>query len=162
MADSMLLLKAALIEKCVARALEEYQRAPDTFADDLTRQDAAIFNIHRACQAALAMGYMVVKRERLGTAISAAQVFDLLHGAGWLSPALLEALHGLMRMDELAVRYPESMQVSVLISVIMSEVVTLEVFACTILRRERRNADKHKSNPASRPPAGQARSHDHR
>ncbi len=40
MADDALLNKAASIERCVMRAREEYDRNPDTFATDLTRQDA--------------------------------------------------------------------------------------------------------------------------
>lgn len=56
MADDVLLNKAATIERCVARAREEYARDPATFARDYTRQDAAILNIQRACEAALDMG----------------------------------------------------------------------------------------------------------
>ena len=40
MADDVLLNKAAAIERCVARAREEYARDPATFADDFTRQTA--------------------------------------------------------------------------------------------------------------------------
>lgn len=56
MADDVLINKAATIERCVARAREEYQRDPGTFAADFTRQDAAILNVLRACAAALDMG----------------------------------------------------------------------------------------------------------
>jgi hypothetical protein len=56
MADDILINKAATIERCVARAREEYEKGADTFATDFTRQDAAILNILRACEAALDMG----------------------------------------------------------------------------------------------------------
>jgi uncharacterized protein YutE (UPF0331/DUF86 family) len=56
MADDVLINKAATIERCVRRAREEYARDPATFATDFTRQDAAILNIQRACEAALADG----------------------------------------------------------------------------------------------------------
>ena len=56
MADDVLLNKAASIERGVRRAREEYECAPASFAEDLTRQDAAILNIQRACEAALDMG----------------------------------------------------------------------------------------------------------
>ncbi|MFT4198707.1 MAG: hypothetical protein QM601_12525 [Pseudoxanthomonas sp.] len=42
MADDVLANKAAMIERCVRRAREEYERAPETFTVDHTRQDAAI------------------------------------------------------------------------------------------------------------------------
>ena len=66
MADDVLINKAATIERCVRRAREEYAASPDTFATDFTRQDAAILNIQRACEAALDMGQHLVRRERLG------------------------------------------------------------------------------------------------
>lgn len=56
MVDDVLINKAATIERCVKQAREEYERDPATFATDFTRQDAAILNIQRACEAALDMG----------------------------------------------------------------------------------------------------------
>ncbi|CAI3801301.1 hypothetical protein [Rheinheimera sp. MM224] len=39
--DDVLLNKAATIERCIHRALAEYNKNPETFASDFTRQDAA-------------------------------------------------------------------------------------------------------------------------
>jgi uncharacterized protein YutE (UPF0331/DUF86 family) len=66
MADDVLINKAATIERCVARAREEYVKNPATFSIDFTRQDAAILNIQRACEAALDMGQHLIRREKLG------------------------------------------------------------------------------------------------
>ena len=44
-ADDVLLNKAATIERCIARAREEYNTDPANFATDYTHQDAAILNI---------------------------------------------------------------------------------------------------------------------
>ena len=46
--DDVLLNKAAVIERCVARAREEYAAAGAGFATNFTRQDAAILTIQRA------------------------------------------------------------------------------------------------------------------
>ena len=62
----------------VARAREEYAADPATFAENHTRQDAAILNIQRACEAALDMGQHLIRRERLGIPQSARDVFGLL------------------------------------------------------------------------------------
>jgi uncharacterized protein YutE (UPF0331/DUF86 family) len=78
MADDVLINKAATIERCVARAREEYAANPDGFAENHTRQDAAILNIQRACEAALDMGQRLIRRERLGVPQSARDVFTLL------------------------------------------------------------------------------------
>ena len=64
MLDDVLLNKAASIERCVARAKEEYFADPDTFASNFSRQDAAILNILRACEAALDMGHYLIRRNK--------------------------------------------------------------------------------------------------
>lgn len=84
--------KAAAIERCVARAREEYARDPATFATDVTRQDAAILNIQRACEAALDMGQHLIRRERLGVPQSARDVFTLLAQEQRIDPALADSL----------------------------------------------------------------------
>ena len=66
MADDVVLNKSATIERCVARAREEYDADPDTFATNHTPQDAAILNIQRACEPALDMGHHIIRRESQG------------------------------------------------------------------------------------------------
>ena len=56
--DDVIINKAATIERCVARAREEYAYDPTTFSTNYSRQDAAILNILRACEAALDLGYV--------------------------------------------------------------------------------------------------------
>ena len=74
MADDVLINKSAIIERCVRRAREEYAADPASFASNFTRQDAAILNIQRACEAALDMGQHLIRRERLGVPQSARDV----------------------------------------------------------------------------------------
>lgn len=86
MADDVLINKAAVIERCVRRVREEYAAAGDGFDTDFTRQDAAVLNIQRACEAALDMGQHLIRREKLGLPQSARDVFALLAQAGWIRP----------------------------------------------------------------------------
>jgi uncharacterized protein YutE (UPF0331/DUF86 family) len=92
MVNDVLINKAATIERCVARAREEYARDPATFGTDFTRQDAAILNIQRACEAALDMGQHLIRREKLGVPQSARDVLALLAASGWINTALAIAL----------------------------------------------------------------------
>jgi uncharacterized protein YutE (UPF0331/DUF86 family) len=87
MADDVVLNKAASIERCVARAREEYETDPESFATNFTRQDAAILNIQRACEACLDMGQHIIRRESLGLPQSARDIFTLLSQSGWISDA---------------------------------------------------------------------------
>ena len=118
MADDVLLNKAASIERCVRRAREEYERDPASFAQDFTRQDAAILNIQRACEAALDMGQHLIRREKLGLPQSARDVFALLVQAGWIAPNLADALKRIVGFRNIAVHDYQAMQIPIVISII--------------------------------------------
>lgn len=116
MADDVLLNKAASIERGVRRAREEYERAPASFAEDFTRQDAAILNIQRACEAALDMGQHLIRRERLGIPQSARDVFALLAAGGWIDSALAEALKRMVGYRNIAVHEYQALQLPITVA----------------------------------------------
>ena len=118
MADDVLLNKAASIERCVRRAREEYDRDPASFAEDFTRQDAAILNIQRACEAALDMGQHLIRRERLGIPQSARDVFALLAASGWIESDLAEALKRMVGYRNIAVHEYQALQLPITVAVI--------------------------------------------
>jgi uncharacterized protein YutE (UPF0331/DUF86 family) len=118
MADDVLINKAATIERCVARAREEYARDPATFGTDFTRQDAAILNIQRACEAALDMGQHLIRRETLGVPQSARDVFALLARGGWIEPTLADGLKRMVGFRNIAVHDYQSLQLPITVSII--------------------------------------------
>jgi uncharacterized protein YutE (UPF0331/DUF86 family) len=118
MADDVLLNKAATIERCVARAREEYAANPAGFATDFTRQDAAILNIQRACEAALDMGQHLIRRERLGVPQSARDVFALLSRGGWIDAALAEGLKRMVGFRNIAVHDYQALQLAITVRII--------------------------------------------
>jgi len=118
MVDDVLINKAASIERCVRRAREEYNKDAETFATDFTRQDAAILNIQRACEAALDMGQHLVRREKLGVPQSARDVFTLLAQAGWIEPALADDLKRMVGFRNIAVHDYQAMQLPITVRII--------------------------------------------
>lgn len=118
MVDDVLLNKAASIERCVRRAREEYERGPASFAEDYTRQDAAILNIQRACEAALDMGQHLIRRERLGVPQSARDVFVLLADGGWIERDLAEALKRMVGYRNIAVHEYQALHLPITVAVI--------------------------------------------
>jgi uncharacterized protein YutE (UPF0331/DUF86 family) len=66
MVDDVVLNKLASIERFVARVRKEYDASPRIFAVNFSRQDAAILNIQRACEAALDVGQHLIRRDKLG------------------------------------------------------------------------------------------------
>ncbi len=118
MPDDVLLNKSATVERCVARAREEYAHSPATFATDFTRQDAAVLNIQRACEAVLDMGQHLVRRHQLGVPQSARDVFTLLVRAHWIDDKLADALKRMVAFRNIAVHDYQSLLLPILVSVI--------------------------------------------
>lgn len=92
MDDDILVSKAATIERCCRRARDEYEKNPNTFSDDVTRQDAATMNVIRAWEAAIEMGDYVIGAARLGLPRDEREVITLLAERGWIAPTLAEEL----------------------------------------------------------------------
>lgn len=135
MADDVLLNKAATIERCVARAREEYAAAGAGFASDFTRQDAAILNIQRACEAALDMGQHLVRRERLGVPQSARDVFALLAQGGWIEASLADALKSMVGFRNIAVHDCLALLLPITVKVITAHLDEFLQFSRALLLR---------------------------
>ena len=118
MVDDILLNKAATIERCIARAREEYAAAGPSFATDFTRQDAAVLNIQRACEAALDMGHHVIRSHHLGLPQSARDVFDVLAAAGWIRTELAESLKKMVGFRNIAVHDYQRLLLPITVNII--------------------------------------------
>lgn len=103
MPDEVLINKAAIIERTVRRVREEYHNAGDNFAHDYTRQDAAVLNIQRACEAAIDMGLYVIAKEKLGLAQSSRDVFTVLADKQKITPELAGSLQKMVGFCNIAV-----------------------------------------------------------
>lgn len=136
MADDVLLGKAAVIERCVARAREEYARDPETFAKDFTRQDAAILNIQRACEAALDMGHHLIRREGLGLPQSARDVFTLLARGGWMDAHMEDRLRRMVGFRNIAVHDYQALLLPIVVAVIIEHLEDFLEYAQSILLRD--------------------------
>ena len=136
MPDDILVNKAATIERCVARAQEEYHRDPATFATDYTRQDAAILNVQRACEAALDMGQHLIRRERLGVPQSSRDVFELLARAGWIEPELAADLKRMVGFRNVAVHDYQALQLPITVAVITRHLGEFLRYTEALLRKD--------------------------
>lgn len=135
MPDDVLINKTAIVERCVARAREEYEADPTSFATNFTRQDAAILNIQRACEAVLDMGQHLVRREKLGVPQSARDVFDLLARTHWIDLPLAEALKRMVAFRNIAVHDYQSLMQPILVSVITNHLHEFLAFTRLVLQR---------------------------
>lgn len=151
MADDVLINKAATIERCVARAREEYARGPATFATDHTRQDAAILNIQRACEAALDMAQHLIRRDGLGVPQSARDVFTLLAQAGWIDAALADGLKRMVGFRNIAVHDYQSLQLTITVAIIQTHLDEFLQYSQRLLLHDGAMAAAKANAPATDP-----------
>jgi len=133
--DDVVLNKAATIERCVARAREEYLKDPASFDRDFTRQDAAIMNIQRACQAALDIGQHVIRSERLGAPQSARDVFELLSKANIIQAELADALKRMVGFRNIAVHDYQTLHLPIVVTIIEKHLEDFLRFSKSMLLR---------------------------
>ena len=135
MADDVLLNKAASIERCIARAREEYNADPAGFATNFTRQDAAILNIQRACEAVLDMGNHVIRRDKLGLTQSSRDVFNLLEQAGRIDATTAESMRRMVGFRNVAVHEYQALVLPITVDIITLHLDDFLVFTKALLQR---------------------------
>ena len=136
MRDDVLINKAATIERCVARAREEFDHDPTTFETNFSRQDAAVMNIQRACEAALDMGNHIIRRERLGLPQSARDVFEILAQAKWIDQALANSLKRMVGFRNIAVHDYQKLLMPITVKVITEHLVEFLQYSEQMLKHE--------------------------
>jgi uncharacterized protein YutE (UPF0331/DUF86 family) len=136
MRDDVLMNKAATIERCVARAREEFDHDPTTFETNFSRQDAAVMNIQRACEAALDMGNHVIRRDRLGLPQSARDVFEILAQAKWIDQALADSLKRMVGFRNIAVHDYQKLLIPITVKVITEHLIEFLQYSEQMLKHE--------------------------
>ena len=137
MPDDVLINKAATIERCVARAQEEYSADPESFATNFTRQDAAILNIQRACEAELDMGQHIIRRERLGVTQSARDTFTLLQQGGWISEPVAEQMKRMVGFRNVAVHDYQALQLPITTNILTQHLNDFLAYSRQMLKKDR-------------------------
>jgi uncharacterized protein YutE (UPF0331/DUF86 family) len=128
------LAKAASIQRSVARARQECAAAGERFSEDLTRQDAAVLNVLRACETAIDLANALVRERQLGIPQSNRDSFRLLADAAVISRDLAERLQKMVGFRNVAVHRYRDLDVAVLVSVIRSDLEDLLRFAEGVAR----------------------------
>jgi len=121
MADDVILNKAGVIERCVARVREEHAGDDDNLLKNFTRQDSIILNLQRACEAAIDLAMHLVKVNDLGVPQESRDAFSLLDGAELLDHNAAEKLMKMVGFRNIAVHDYRKMNLDVVRSIIHNE-----------------------------------------
>jgi len=128
MTDDILVAKAQTVERCIGRAREELAGSGD-FATEFTRQDAAVLNVQRACEAAIDIAFRLVRLKGLGAPANTREAFDELIRAGLIDRALGEAMMKMVGFRNVAVHQYIDLDLDVVVSVIRVGLNDLAAFA---------------------------------
>ncbi|MGH8229602.1 MAG: type VII toxin-antitoxin system HepT family RNase toxin [Steroidobacteraceae bacterium] len=121
--------KIATIVRSIDRAREEHVNAAGSFRSDLGRQDAAVLNVMRACEAAVDLANMLVRERRLGLPSNMRESFSLLERAGLITPELSGRLQNMIGFRNIAVHDYQALNLDIVEAVITKSLDDLLTFA---------------------------------
>jgi uncharacterized protein YutE (UPF0331/DUF86 family) len=134
MTDDVLVNKAAIIERCIARVREEYAGDERNLTENITRQDSIILNLQRACEAAIDLAMHVVRRRRLGVPQETRDAFRLLQEAGMLSPDLGDRLMRMVGFRNVAIHDYRRLDLQIVKRIVTSQLDDFLAFTATLLQ----------------------------
>ena len=121
--------KLAALERCIGRARNEREAAGDNFRNDFTRQDAAVLNVTRACESAIDLANMAIRKHRLGVPGDARESFALVARSGLIPSDLSFRLQRMVGFRNIAVHQYQDLDLDIVESVIREGLDDLLRFA---------------------------------
>ena len=124
--------KITSLQRCVARAREAYAAAGPGMRTNYNLQDAAILNVIRACDAAIDLANMAIRKRRLGVPNASRDSFTTLVRESIIAPELGSRLKNMVGFRNLAVHQYRELDLDILDAVIHTNLDDLLVFAQAI------------------------------
>lgn len=129
MVDDVLVNKSATIERSVQRVRDAYGDDERNLYDNITRQDAIILNIQRACQAAIDLAMHVVRLHDLGPPQENREAFALLIEADLISDDLGNRLMRMVGFRNVAIQEYQKLNLDIVQSIIDEHLADFTRFA---------------------------------
>jgi uncharacterized protein YutE (UPF0331/DUF86 family) len=116
--DEVVINKAAIIERCIARVKEEYFGYEQDLLTNYTKQDAITLNLQRACEATIDLGTRLVRIGKLGIPQSSREVFELLEKAKLIPEQLSKNLQAMIGFRNIAVHEYDKINLEIVKNII--------------------------------------------
>ena len=136
MPSDVVLNKTATIERCLRRVREEYAGDPARLTDDITRQDAIILNLQRACQASIDLATHLVRLRGLGAPQTSRDAFEMLVDDGVLDETLGTRLARMVGFRNVAIHDYQPLNLDIVQAIITDHLGDFDAFAERALRLE--------------------------
>jgi uncharacterized protein YutE (UPF0331/DUF86 family) len=121
--------KITSLQRCVARAREAYAAAGAEIRTSYNLQDAAILNVIRACDTAIDLANMAIRKRHLGIPNESRDSFAILVREGIIAPDLGDRLKRMVGFRNLAVHQYRELDLDILDAVIRKNLDELLTFA---------------------------------
>ena len=86
--EDVIVNKAAIIERCMRRVMQEYAGKENSWRGNFTVQDSIVLNLQRASEASIDLANFIVKKRKLGIPQNSRDSFDFLIQAGIIEESL--------------------------------------------------------------------------
>jgi uncharacterized protein YutE (UPF0331/DUF86 family) len=134
MADDVILNKAATIERCLQRVLNEYAGDKQNLVANQTKQDAIILNLQRACESAIDLAMYVVSQRKLGVPQDSRDAFTLLQTSGIMPTDLATRMQHMVGFRNVAVHEYTRLNLDVVHAIITKQLEDFRTFSSTIVK----------------------------
>lgn len=131
--NEVLAQKITSLQRCVARAREARAEAGVDFRTSYNLQDAAVLNVIRACDTAIDLANMLIRRRRLGIPAESRESFAILSREKAIPADLGGRLQKMVGFRNVAVHQYRDLDVDILETVITRHLDDLLQFAREIL-----------------------------
>lgn len=113
----VILNKLQTVRRCLLRIDEEY--AGD-FAnlENVTKQDAIILNLQRACEASISLAMHIVSRKNIGVPQNSREAFTMLAGQGIISADLAKRMRAMVGFRNIAIHDYQNIKLDVVQKII--------------------------------------------
>jgi uncharacterized protein YutE (UPF0331/DUF86 family) len=133
--SEVLAQKIASLQRCVSRAREARAQAGADFRTNYNLQDAALLNVIRACDTAIDLANMLIRRRRLGIPAESRESFAILAREKLISSELGDRLQRMVGFRNVAVHQYRDLDVDIVQAVIATHLEDLLHLAETIRRQ---------------------------
>lgn len=137
--DDVLLNKAAIIERCLARIAEEYVGFEVKLETNLTRQDAIVLNLQRACEASIDAAMHVVRSRALGVPQQSRDAFEMLHEHGLLDEVLCRRMQAMVGFRNVAVHDYRKLSMAILRSILDKQLGAFRQWSKCLIKQASEN-----------------------
>ncbi|MEK3822128.1 DUF86 domain-containing protein [Cytobacillus sp. FSL W8-0315] len=132
MKSDVILNKISIIERCIKRIHEEYDKNPKNL-ENYTKQDSIILNLQRACEASIDLAMHIVAVKKLGLPQQSRDAFTLLEAEGILPPPLSDKMKAMVGFRNIAVHDYQEINLVILRKILDDHLVDFFEYTKTIL-----------------------------